>query len=64
MKIETNKSTHIVDTEAETHRKASDCTCYSCMKKETRNYINTNNDVLEQEQNGQRETQSETGRVS
>lgn len=31
-----------VELSAETHRNRRDCTCYSCMKKETRNYLNTN----------------------
>lgn len=35
------KQTNKVDMTPQTHRKASDCTCYECMRKETIDFLKT-----------------------
>ena len=52
-----------VDLNSETHRNASDCTRYYCMKAETNNFLNTTKNVQLEKERGQYQ-QSETGRLS
>jgi len=49
---------------AETHRKASDCTCYECMRQETKTFIKSKENVLVQQGDNREEDNSKTGRVS
>ena len=53
-----------LDLHAETHRRASDCTCYECMAKETTEFIKAKENVLVQQGNNREEDNSKTGRVS
>lgn len=56
------KNVDTVDTDAITHRKANDCTCYVCTRKETQKFLKEKENVQLQER--REESPNKTGRMS
>lgn len=53
-----------IDTTATTHRNAQDCTCYDCMREETRQFMITKREKDESIQLQTQNNQRKTGRLS